>query len=279
MTSSILTRQLRSGEGTMSSRVLVLDDSPVLLELTTKALLSVGIEAVGALDLAELDRRLSATSFDLILVDVKMPEVFGDDVLDFLRSQRRVQSRLVLYSDLPEPELAEKARSCAADGYICKANGLERAVADVLRALEGGEDGDLTSSSQGRANRAPEVAAKKRRVLVVDDSELTAQWLERELCSKGFEVSTADSADEATKIILRKQTRPDLVLLDVKMPNVNGEQLCRFIKTNSLFAGIKVLLCSGEGIEELKRICREAGADGYVAKDAVLGQILARELG
>ena len=263
----------------MSSRVLVLDDSPVLLELTTEALRSVGIEAVGALDLAELDRRLSASSFDLILVDVKMPEVFGDDVLDFLRSQRRVQSKLVLYSDLPEPELAEKARSCAADGYICKANGLERAVADVQRMLEGGEDGDATSSSQGRANRAPEVAAKKRRVLVVDDSELTAQWLERELCSKGFEVSTADSADEATKIILRKQTRPDLVLLDVKMPNVNGEQLCRFIKSNSLFAGIKVLLCSGEGTEELKRICREAGADGYVAKDAVLGQLLARELG
>jgi len=260
----------------MSSRVLVLDDSPVLLELTTKALLSLGIEAVGALDLAELDRRLSATSFDVILVDVKMPEVFGDDVLDFLRSQRRVQSKLVLYSDLPEPELAEKARSCAADGYICKANGLEHAVADVLRLLEGG---DATSSSQGRANRAPDVAAKKRRVLVVDDSELTAQWLERELCSKGFEVSTADSADEATKIILRKQTRPDLVLLDVKMPNVNGEQLCRFIKSNSLFAGIKVLLCSGEGTEELKRICREAGADGYVAKDAVLGQLLARELG
>jgi DNA-binding response OmpR family regulator len=259
----------------MSSRVLVLDDSPVLLELTTKALVLVGVEAVGALDLAELDRKLSSTNFDLILVDVKMPEVFGDDVLDFLRSQRRIRSKLVLYSDLPEPELAEKARSCAADGYICKANGLERAVADVLRMLEG----NATFSSQEGANRASESAAKKRRVLVVDDSELTAEWLERELSSKGFEVSTADSADKATKIILRKQTRPDLVLLDVKMPNVNGEQLCRFIKSNSLFAGIKVLLCSGEGVEELKRICRESGADGYVAKDAVLGQLLARELG
>jgi DNA-binding response OmpR family regulator len=275
MTSSILTRQLRSGEGTMSSRVLVLDDSPVLLELTTKSLLSVGVDATGALDLAELDRKLSSTNFDLILVDVKMPEVFGDDVLDFLRSQRRIQSKLVLYSDLPEPELAEKARNCAADGYICKANGLEHAVADVLRMLEGSLVG---SSSHGDANRIPEVAAKKRRVLVVDDSELTAQWLERELSSKGFEVCTADSADKATKIILRKQTRPDLVLLDVKMPNVNGEQLCRFIKGNSLFAGIKVLLCSGESVEELRRICRESGADGYVAKDAVLGHLLAREL-
>ncbi len=253
-----------------------MDDSPVLLELTTKSLLSVGVEARGALDLAELDRQLGSNNFDLILVDVKMPEVFGDDVLDFLRSQRRVQSKLVLYSDLPEPELAEKARNCAADGYICKANGLENAVADVLRMLE---MSSLAASSQKTANRAPDAATKKRRVLVVDDSELTARWLERELSSKGFEVTTADSADKATKIILRKQTRPDLVLLDVKMPNVNGEQLCRFIKGNSLFAGIKVLLCSGEGVDELKRICRDSGADGYVSKDAVLGQLLAQELG
>ena len=63
------------------------------------------------------------------------------------------------------------------------------------------------------------------------------------------------------------------------MPNVNGEQFCRFIKSNSLFKGIKVLLCSGEDAEELQRICREAGADGWVTKDAVLGKVLAKELG
>ena len=78
----------------------------------------------------------------------------------------------------------------------------------------------------------------------------------------------------ATKIILKKQTRPDLVLLDVQMPQVNGEQFCRFIKSNSLFKGIKVLLCSSESVETLQRICRESGADGFVTKDAVLSQLL-----
>ncbi len=253
-----------------------MDDSPVLVELTTRSLAAAGVEAVGALDLRELDRQLAASDFNLILVDVKMPEVFGDDVLDFLRTQRKVQSKLVLFSDLPERELAEKARACAADGYICKANGLESAVADVLRILESAKS---PLASARPAEIAPPASPRKRRVLVVDDSELTAQWLERELSGKGFEVTTADSADKATRIILKKQTRPDLVLLDVKMPNVNGEQLCRFIKSNSLLSGIKVLLCSGEDADELKRICREAGADGYVAKDAVLGQLLARELG
>ncbi|EPX61921.1 chemotactic response regulator [Cystobacter fuscus DSM 2262] len=119
---------------------------------------------------------------------------------------------------------------------------------------------------------------RKPRILIVDDSEMTARIIEADLVTKGFEVHIADSADKATKIILKKQTRPDLVLLDVRMPNVNGEQFCRFIKSNSLFKGIKVLLCSGENVEELQRICREAGADGYVPKDAVLGNLVAKEL-
>jgi DNA-binding response OmpR family regulator len=260
----------------MSSRVLVLDDSPVLVELTTKSLLAAGVEASGALDLAALDQQLAGNDFDLILVDVKMPEAFGDDVLDFLRSQRKVQSKLVLYSDLPETELAQKARDCAADGYICKGKGLENAVADVLRMLQGADAGVKALPTGQHARRS---SAKKRRVLVVDDSELTARWVERELPSEGFEINSASSVEKATKIILKKKTRPDVVLLNAKLPKANRDQLCRFIKGNSLFAGIKVLFCSSDGVDELKRICRESGADGYVAKDAPLGALLARELG
>ncbi|MFP2932051.1 response regulator, partial [Pyxidicoccus sp. 3LG] len=127
--------------------------------------------------------------------------------------------------------------------------------------------------------KAPAAAGgRKPRILIVDDSEMTARIIEADLVSKGFEVHVADTADKATKIILKKQTRPDLVLLDVRMPNVNGEQFCRFIKSNSLFKGIKVLLCSGENVEELQRICREAGADGYIPKDAVMGNLVAKEL-
>jgi len=147
---------------------------------------------------------------------------------------------------------------------VPKSRGLEATIAEI-----------------GRLIGAPSAAApvkRKKRVLIVDDSETTTQLLATDLASKGFEVSTADNAEKATKIILKKQTRPDLVLLDVRMPNVDGEQFCRFIKGNSLFAGIKVLLCSAADVDELKRICRDAGADGYVTKDAVLAKVLASEL-
>jgi DNA-binding response OmpR family regulator len=251
----------------MPQRVLVIDDSPILLDLTVKALGAAGLDARGAADLAGLDAALSEGPVQLILVDVNMPEMFGDDVVEFLRVQRKVDARLLLYSDLPEDELARRATAAGADGYIVKAKGVEQAVADVRRHL------GLEASAEAKAKGRP------RRILVVDDSEMVGMVLSSELTARGFEVSVADSAEKATRIILKKQTRPDLVLLDVRMPKVNGEQLCRFIKGNALFSGIKVLLCSSESPDELRRICREAGADGFVAKDAVLNKILEVDLG
>ena len=110
------------------------------------------------------------------------------------------------------------------------------------------------------------------RVMIVDDSEMTAKLIEAELVGKGFEIVLADSVDKATRLILKRQTRPNLILLDVNMPNVDGTQFCRFIKGNSLFNGIKVVLCSGMEPEKLKALAAECGADGFVPKDSFLSK-------
>jgi CheY-like chemotaxis protein len=244
----------------MAARVLVIDDSPMMVQLITQALQGVGLDADAACDLAALDTQLAAHRYDLVLVDVNMPEMYGDDVVEFLKVGRQITARLFLYSDIPEGELAAKAKNVGADGYITKASGLESAVETIRAALEG--TGAPPSSS----------GVVKRRVLVVDDSEATTRLLEVELTAQGHEVMTANSADAATKIILKKKTRPDLVLLDVHMPGVNGEEFCRFIKGNTLFAGIQVVLCSAEQEPELQRITKAAGADGYVRKDSLIAK-------
>lgn len=240
----------------MAARVLVIDDSPMTVQLMTQALAGAGLQADAATDLASLDQKLDANTYDLVLVDVNMPEMYGDDVVEFLKVQRQLKARLFLYSDISEDELAAKAKAVGADGFIAKSGGVEHAVETVRAALPG-------ASGSG---------VQARRVLVVDDSEATARLLEAELKALGHEVMTANSADAATKIILKKKTRPDLVLLDVNMPGVNGEEFCRFIKGNSLFAGIQVVLCSAEEESVLQRIVQTAGADGYVRKDSLIAR-------
>jgi CheY-like chemotaxis protein len=117
-----------------------------------------------------------------------------------------------------------------------------------------------------------------KRVLIVDDSEMTIALLEAELQGSGLEVLTADSAEVATQIVLKKTTRPHLILLDVNMPNIDGKQFCRFIKNNEQFRDIKVVFCSSMEIEELKEVAATCGADGCVRKDQFLGQGVLSEI-
>ncbi len=244
----------------MAPRVLVIDDSPMTVQLISGALTQAGLQVENASDLATLDQRLDAGAFDLVLVDVNMPEMYGDDVVEFLRVQRKVTAKLLLYSDISEAELAEKAKAAGADGYITKSSGLEGAVEAILSALNDGA--------------SKPAATKVQKVLVVDDSDAVTRLLQAELVAKGHAVQTATSADAATKIILNKKTRPDVVLLDIQMPGVNGEEFCRFIKTNSLFKGIQVILCSGQEEAELQRVMKSAGADGYIRKDSLIAKEL-----
>jgi len=124
----------------------------------------------------------------------------------------------------------------------------------------------------------PPSSGSGKRVLIVDDSEIAIQMIEAELEGKGFEVMSADRAEKATELVMKKSTRPNLILLDINMPNIDGAQFCRFIKRNAMFSDIKVVLCSGMAQDQLKEIAESCGADGYVSKDMYLGKHVSESL-
>ncbi|ACG71882.1 response regulator receiver protein [Anaeromyxobacter sp. K] len=141
-------------------------------------------------------------------------------------------------------------------------------------------DGAVASpATDDFAQRFTAAVGARRRVLIVDDSEIVARLLQEELEAKGFEIHYAPDAEKATSIILKRQTRPDLILLDVNMPKVDGGQFCRFVKKNERFRSIKVLFCSGEDKEKVQRLVAECGADGFLSKGELLGKWIAENAG
>jgi CheY-like chemotaxis protein len=145
---------------------------------------------------------------------------------------------------------------------------------DLLR--QAGElqlDGAVVlSPAEEIGKRLTAALGSRRRVLIVDDSEIVARLLREELEAKGFEIQYAPDAEKATSIILRRQTRPDLILLDINMPKVDGGQFCRFVKKNEMFRSIKVIFCSGEDKDRMRKLVAECGADGFISKDEFLGK-------
>jgi DNA-binding NarL/FixJ family response regulator len=118
-----------------NKRVLLMDDSPMVLEIMGDALDEAGLDVLCARDLNELSRHCEESEVDLILMDVQMPEAFGDDVAMVLRLVRGVNALIYLLSSLSDADLADRVEEAELDGFISKSLGTEGIVESVLQIL------------------------------------------------------------------------------------------------------------------------------------------------
>jgi DNA-binding response OmpR family regulator len=118
-------------------RILVIDDSPFVIESVREALEPDGISVDGFTDLAELDAVGDLDAFDLILVDVGMAPMRGDEVVAAVRRRRGFSAPVVLISSLPEGQLAARTRDAGLDGYILKLRSVDEVISDIRAWLDG----------------------------------------------------------------------------------------------------------------------------------------------
>jgi two-component system alkaline phosphatase synthesis response regulator PhoP len=105
---------------------------------------------------------------------------------------------------------------------------------------------------------------KKGKILVVDDEVNITQILEFSIGSEGFEVITAQNGEEAIERARRE--RPDLIILDIMMPKIDGYEACRILKANPLTKNIPVVLLTAKGRDIDRRLGYEVGATDYIVK-------------
>ncbi|MEP7069126.1 MAG: response regulator [Usitatibacter sp.] len=113
-----------------------------------------------------------------------------------------------------------------------------------------------------------------KRVLIAEDEESIVASLEFLMRQCGFATRIARDGDEA--IACLGEFRPDLVLLDIMLPGMNGFEVCRFIRGQKSLAGSRVLMLTAKGgsADEAKGIA--AGADGYLTKPFATRELVAR---
>jgi DNA-binding response OmpR family regulator len=102
------------------------------------------------------------------------------------------------------------------------------------------------------------------RVLVVDDDRVIQQLLEVNLELEGYEVKRAGNGDEALKLV--RSFKPDIVLLDVMMPKLDGREVCRRIKGDPMTADIPVVFLSARAQDMDVNSGLELGASAYITK-------------
>jgi DNA-binding response OmpR family regulator len=116
-------------------RILILDDSAIVLEVVGDAFKAEGWETLAAADLAGLEAALNMRP-DVLVIDVNMPEAFGDDVGAVLRDVRGMSLPMVLFSSLNERELAARAEEQGFNDYVSKDAGVHVLVDRIRTLLE-----------------------------------------------------------------------------------------------------------------------------------------------
>lgn len=112
------------------------------------------------------------------------------------------------------------------------------------------------------------------RILVVEDEADLRQVLEFNLAQQGYEVDTAATGAEGVR--LARERKPDLILLDIMLPDFSGLDVCRQIKSDPALKGVAIVMLTARG-EEIDRVVGfEIGADDYVVKPFSVRELMLR---
>jgi two-component system, OmpR family, KDP operon response regulator KdpE len=111
----------------------------------------------------------------------------------------------------------------------------------------------------------------QRNILVVDDEPQITRVLKTTLSGQGYGVRTASDGEDALKEM--KGWAPDLIITDLRMPGMDGLELCRRVRTDSR---IPIIVLSVKGEETIKVEALDAGADDYITKPFSISELMAR---
>lgn len=237
--------------------VLVVDDEELNRDLIARRLTVADFTVSTAAGGAECLDRLQRERFDLVLLDINMPETDGFEVLRRIRADARMRDMpVVMLTALRDKTSVVKSLELGANDYLVKPFNWAVAKWRVKRLLA-----DRDSAPAGLKPREP---VANSHILIVDDDELNRQLLTQRVQSVGHRAHLAGSGDEALELLGRQQV--DLIMLDIVMPGMDGFALLQKIKAIPAWVDIPVLMVSALDDSKTMVRCLEGGAEDYVTK-------------
>lgn len=116
--------------------------------------------------------------------------------------------------------------------------------------------------------------AKKEKILLIEDEETLINNLADKLSAVGYKVSKAMDGELGWQMI--RSEHPDLILLDIMLPGLDGLSICRMVRNDPTISHIPIIMLTARSQEVDKIIGLDSGADDYIVKPFGLGEVLAR---
>jgi two-component system cell cycle response regulator len=233
----------------MSARVLVIDDDPVNLDLMIYLLNAFGHTPLPAASAGRAMEIMHDKPVDLVLCDIQMPEVDGFEFLRRLNEEKRHSVPVVGLTALAMVGDREKVLAAGFDGYMAKPIEPETFIDDMERFLspsfQRGRAEARPASNSHDPGFSPALIALERknvRIVIADNIAANRDVLRILLDYAGYDVSTASSGNEA--VALARLERPQVIISDIHMPDGDGFDVLREVKSDPELHNIAVILVS-----------------------------------
>ncbi|HEX4049295.1 MAG TPA: HAMP domain-containing protein [Steroidobacteraceae bacterium] len=257
-------------------QLLVIEDDPAE-QMSIRELIAhddIEISTVGSGEAAL--SILAQHDFDCIVLDLRLPDMSGFELLDRMQQDERLQEvPIVVFtgrelSDTEQTELKRKAKSVVLKGVQSPERLLDETALFLHRVVA-----QLPPAKQKMIERLhqSDEALKNRKVLVVDDDIRNIFALNSLLERHNMQVISANNGRDAIRLI---ENTPDLalVLMDIMMPEMDGYETIRRIRTEAEFRRLPIIALTAKAMKGDREKCLEAGASDYVAKPVNTEQLL-----
>ncbi len=259
-----------------NKRVLIIEDDKLQRESIVKLIANPDIEVTAVALAGEALDALKKTVYDCMVIDLKLPDMSGEEFLKKMSEQENLASfpPVIVYTGRSlsrdeEDQLRKYSRSIIIKG----AKSPERLVYEISLFLHSVES-KLSPERQQmlKTLRSSEDIFEGRKILVVDDDVRNIFALTAALEEKGANIVVARNGKEA---LTRLEEYPlmDLVLMDIMMPEMNGFQATQEIRKQKRFAKLPIIAVTAKATRNDQVLCMEAGANDYLAKPIDLHQL------
>ena len=246
--------------------VLIVDDDETMLQITVDTLESLGasaeqapsgLEALGMIE----HRHLSGKDYNVILVDWKMPEIDGLEMIRRIRAEIDADVPILLMSAYDWSDIEDKAKAAGANSFVSKPL-FRSTLYDKINDLIGKESRSVEpeddySDLQGL------------HILVAEDNDINWEIISAILAMYGITTDRAENGRVCVDMMRSAaEGSYELIFMDIQMPEMNGLDATRAIRRleNSWAAAIPIVAMTADAFSENVTECLDAGMNGHIAK-------------
>lgn len=248
----------------MSKRILIIEDDVFFAEVLKDKLENAGFIVENYSDGQQGLEKIKETKPDLVLLDIMLPSMSGYEILEKKREDESIKSiPVIVISNSGQPVELERVLDLGAKDYLIKAQFGPNEVIDKVGAHFASVDPQEKIEKEKIESQSP-ISIEGKKIVIVEDDEFLSDLLKEK-----FKIEKADVTHVTNGVDLLsslEDLNPDLILLDIVLPKMDGYDILDAIKSNEKTSHIPVVMLSNLGQESDIKRGKQKGAERFLVK-------------